>query len=127
MRRQGGFTLLEVLAAVAILGMALAVIMQLFSANLLGITASDEYLAASIAAETKMRELLDRGDFTERTASETTAEGYRIDFSVRPALEERTESLPLQLHEIILSLRFESGVKERTITLRTLKAAARTL
>ena len=127
MRAQRGFTLLEVLAAVAILGMALTVIMQLFSANLQGIAASDDYLAASMAAEAKMREVIDKGDFSEQDWSETTNEGYRVDVSIRPALEERTESLPVTLHEITLSLRFESGSKERTITLRTLRAAARSI
>ena len=127
MRTQRGFTLLEVLAAVAILGMALTVIMQLFSANLQGIAASDDYLAASMAAEAKMREVIDKGDFSEQDWSETTNEGYRVDVSIRPALEERTESLPVALHEITLSFRFESGSKERTITLRTLRAAARSI
>ena len=127
MRTQRGFTLLEVLAAVAILGMALTVIMQLFSANLQGIAASDDYLAASMAAEAKMREVIDKGDFSEQDWSETTDEGYRVDVSIRPALEERTESLPVALYEITLSLRFESGSKERSITLRTLKAAARSI
>jgi len=126
-RTQRGFTLLEVLAAVAILGMALTVIMQLFSANLQGIAASDDYLAASMAAEAKMREVIDKGDFSEQDWSETTDEGYRVDVSIRPALEERTESLPVALHEITLSFRFESGSKERTITLRTLRAAARSI
>jgi prepilin-type N-terminal cleavage/methylation domain-containing protein len=126
-RTQRGFTLLEVLAAVAILGMALTVIMQLFSANLQGIAASDDYLAASIAAEAKMREVINKGDFSEQDWSETTNEGYQVDVSIRPALEERTESLPVALHEITLSLRFESGLKERTITLRTLRAAARSI
>ena len=127
MRTQRGFTLLEVLAAVAILGMALTVIMQLFSANLQGIAASDDYLAASMAAEAKMREVIARGDFSEQGWSETTNEGYQTDVSIRPALEERTESLPVALHEITLSFRFESGSKERTITLRTLRAAARSI
>ena len=127
MRTQRGFTLLEVLAAVAILGMALTVIMQLFSANLQGIAASDDYLAASMAAEAKMREVIARGDFSEQDWSETTNEGYQANVSIRPTLEERTESLPVALHEITLSLRFESGSKERTITLRTLRAAARSI
>ena len=127
MRTQRGFTLLEVLAAVAILGMALSVIMQLFSANLHGIAASDDYLAASMAAQAKLHEVIDTGDFSEKDWSETTPEGYRVDVSIKPALEERTESLPVMLHEILLTLRFESGTKERTITLRTLKAAARAI
>ena len=125
MKAEKGFTLLEVLAAVAILGMALAVILQLFSANLRGIAASDEYLAASMVAEAKMREVTDAGDFTERTWTETTNEGYRMDVSIAPALQERTESLPVELHEITLTLYFTRGLKDRTITLRTMRKAAR--
>ena len=127
MKTQRGFTLLEVLAAVAVLGMALTVIMQLFSANLGGITASDSYLTASMAADAKMREVVAKGDFTERDWSETTEEGYQVDVSIKPAFAERTESLPVQVHEITLSVRFESGAKERTITLRTLRTAARSI
>ncbi|NJD57311.1 MAG: type II secretion system protein [Nitrospirae bacterium] len=127
MKAQRGFTLLEVLAAVAILGMALTVILQLFSANLGGISASDSYLAASLAADAKMREVVAKDDFAEKAWSETTEEGYRMDISIKPALGERTESLPVQLHEITLSVRFESGARERTFTLRTLRVTARSI
>jgi prepilin-type N-terminal cleavage/methylation domain-containing protein len=124
-KSEKGFTLLEVLAAMVILGMSLAVILQLFSANLRGIAASEEYLAASMAAEAKMREVTDTGDFTERSWTETTSEGYRMDVSITPAMEERTESLPVELHEITLTLHFIRGLKDRTITLRTMRTAAR--
>ena len=50
-----GFTLLEVLVATAILGMAIAVILQLFSANLRAIALSRDYVSASIKAEAKMK------------------------------------------------------------------------
>jgi prepilin-type N-terminal cleavage/methylation domain-containing protein len=126
-KEERGFTLLEVLAAVAILGMALAVILQLFSANLRGIAASEEYLAASLAAEAGLREVIGTGDLSERTWSETTPEGYRIEVSVSPVLEERTESLPVELHQITLTLHFTRGAKERSITLRTMRTAARTI
>jgi prepilin-type N-terminal cleavage/methylation domain-containing protein len=124
-KEEKGFTLLEVLAAVAILGMALAVILQLFSANLRGIAASEEYLAASLAAEAGLREAIETGDLTERAWTETTAEGYRMDISVAPVLQERTESLPVELHQITLTLHFTRGARDRSITLRTMKMAVR--
>ena len=125
MRNEKGFTLLEVLAAMAILGMSLAVILQLFSANLRGISASDEYLAASLAAEAGLREVISAGDLAERTWTETTPEGYRMEISVMPVLQERTDSLPVELHQITLTLYFTHGSKERSITLRTMRTAAR--
>lgn len=127
MKHNRGFTLLEVLAAVAITGMALAVILQLFSANLRGLAASDEYLAASIAAEEKMREVISKGDFSPQTWSETTREGYSVEYSVSPAFTERSDGLLVELHEITLTLRYTGGSKERAITLRTMRAAPRSL
>ena len=125
MRTEKGFTLLEVLAAVAILGMSLAVILQLFSANLRGISASEEYLAASLAAEAGLREVLEAGDLSERTWTETTPEGYQMEIAVAPVLQERTESLPVELHQITLTLHFTRGLRDRSITLRTMRTAAR--
>ncbi len=127
MRPKQGFTLIEVLAAVAVLGLALAVIMQLFSADLRGISASSEYLSASVAAEAKLREVADRPDLGERQWSETTPEGYLVEMAVRPVLEERTASLPVVLRDVTVTLRYEAGPKQRSITLRTLRAGGRTL
>ena len=127
MRGDRGFTLIEVLAAMALTGMALAVILQLFSANLRGLAASDDYLAASIAAEEKMREFIARGDFSAQTGSEATGEGYRVEYAVAPFLTERTDKTLVSLQQITLTLRYSSGSKERAITLRTMRAVPRSL
>jgi prepilin-type N-terminal cleavage/methylation domain-containing protein len=118
--KRGGFTLLEVLVAMAVLGIAITVVLQLFSANLRAITASVDYVTASIRAESKMREILDR-EISERVFKETTDDGYIMDVSITNVLNDRTENLPVRLFEINLTVHWMEGLKEKSMTLRTLK------
>jgi len=121
-----GFTLLEVLVATAILGIAVAVILQLFSANLRAISFSRDYVSASIKAEAKMKEILNSDEkISEKSFSETTDDGYRIDVSIAEALKERTENLQVKLLEINLTIRWLRGTKERSLTLSTMKVVKR--
>lgn len=120
-----GFTLLEVLVAISILGIAVAVILQLFSANLRALSLSGDYVSASIRAEARMKELLDDEKIAEKTTSETTDDGYRIDVSITEALKERTENLPVKLLEIDMTMSWLKGVKERSLTLKTMKVVKR--
>lgn len=117
-----GFTLLEILVAVAILGIAVTVVLQLFSANLRAISTSDDYISAVIKAEAKMREILDTEQISEQSYSETTHDGYRMDIFITDTLKERTENLNVSLLEIDLVMSWVKGSKARSITLRTLKA-----
>ena len=116
-----GFTLLEVLVATAILAIAVTVVLQLFSANLRALTLSEDYVSATKRAEAKMREILDDATLAETSFSETTGDGYRIDVSVTNALEERTETLPVKLFEISLTVHWTKGIKERSMSLKTMK------
>ncbi len=118
-----GFTLLEVLVAIAILGIAITVVLQLFSANLRAVSSSDDYVSAVMKAEARMREILDDEKLTERSWSEATDDGYRIDVSVSDTSKERTENLQVRLLKIDMTLRWTKGTKERSLTLRTLKVA----
>jgi prepilin-type N-terminal cleavage/methylation domain-containing protein len=116
-----GFTLLEVLVATAILGIAVAVVLQLFSANLRALSVSEDYVSATKRAEVKMREILDDTALTETSLSETTGDGYRIDVSVTNAQQERTENLPVKLLEISLTLHWTKGNRERSLSVKTMK------
>ncbi len=119
-----GFTLLEVLVSTAILGIAITVVFQLFSANLRAVSASKDYVFASAKAEAKMREALDSDELEAETSwGEVTNDGYKIDVSVKEILEERTENLQVRLLEIALTIRWTSGTAEKSQTLRTIKAA----
>jgi prepilin-type N-terminal cleavage/methylation domain-containing protein len=116
-----GFTLLEVLVAVSIMGIAIAVILQLFSANLRNISDSSDYVAAATRAEIKMRKVLDNKGLMEKSYSETTDDGYRTDIAITETLKERTENLQVRLFEIALTVRWTKGTKEKSMTLRSMK------
>jgi prepilin-type N-terminal cleavage/methylation domain-containing protein len=119
--RISGFTLLEVLVAVAILGIAVTVVLQLFSADLRAISASEDYVAASTKANVKIRELLADDNLSEMSSSEITEEGDRMDISITDALKDRTENLQVRLLEIDVTIHWTRGTKEKSLTLRTLK------
>jgi prepilin-type N-terminal cleavage/methylation domain-containing protein len=119
--RQAGFTLLEVLVATAILGIAVAVVLQLFSANLRAISDSGDYVIAVTRAEMKMREVLATDALSEKAYSETTNDGYRMDIAIAETLKDRTENLQTRLLEIVLTVHWTKGTKERAYTLRTMK------
>ena len=117
-----GFTLLEVLVAISILGIAIAVVLQLFSANLRAISLSGDYVTAATRADAKLKEILNGDEkLSEKATSETTDDGYRIDVSVTEVLKERTETLPVKLLELELTMRWVRGTKERSLTMRTMK------
>ncbi|HXW68938.1 MAG TPA: prepilin-type N-terminal cleavage/methylation domain-containing protein [Dissulfurispiraceae bacterium] len=116
-----GFTLLEILVALALLGIALLVIVQLFSADLRGIAVSDDYVVAVARAESMMRELLDDDKLSEMEWSESADDGYRIHASVKESLKDRTENLQVRLLDIGLTVDWTKGGRDRSVTLSTQK------
>lgn len=116
-----GFTLLEVLVSVALLAMAVTVVLQLFSSDLRAISESEDYVAASNKANTVMREVLDDEKLTEKSSSERTDDGYRVDVSVVEAGKERTENLQVKLLEVTVTVAWAKGTKTKSLTLQTLK------
>lgn len=116
-----GFTLLEVLVALALLAIAITVLIQLFSANLRTIHASEEYVNATIKANSKLRELIHDKELSEMSWSETTEDGYTIYVNVYKALKDRTEDLNVELLEIDLTLKWMAGSREKSIDLKTMK------
>ena len=127
-RGEEGFTLLEVLVALAILGISVTIIFQLFSANLRAIRGSEDYIAAAVRMQTKMREVLDDdklADKAEKTWSETTPDGYRVDVAVAETLKERTKDLEVQLLEVILTVHWTKNSRTKTMTARSMKMISR--
>lgn len=116
-----GFTLIEILVAIALLGIAITIVIQLFSANLRAISASEDYVAATIKAEIKMREILDDDNLTENNSVETTDDGYSFDIAVYDSLKDRTEILQVRLFQIDLTIHWTKGKKNKVLTLHSLK------
>jgi len=121
MKRRDGFTLLEVLVALSILGIALTIILQLFSANLRALSASEDYVSAVARAEAKMREVLDDKDLSEKSWSEITDDGYRMDVSINETLKDRTDNLQVRALEVALTVYWTRNTKNKSLTLRTMK------
>lgn len=103
-----------------LLSIALLVIIRLFSANLRGISVSEDYIAASSRAEAKMREVLADGAMAEKSWAEDV-DGYRIETSIREALKERTDTLQVKLLEVMVTVYWNKGAREKSVALRTLK------
>ena len=119
--RKAGFTLLEILVSLALLGIAITVILQLFSTNLKALSVSGDYVSAALRAEAKMSEILENADLAEKSWSEVTDEGYRYDASVTEILKERTDNLQVRMLEIALTMYWSEGSKMKSLTLKTLK------
>lgn len=113
--------MLEVLVALSIVAIAVTVVLQLFSADLRAISASEDYVSAVLRAEERMREVLEDEGLSETAWSETTRDGYRVDVVVSDVQKERTESLQVRLLQVNLTMRWMRGTKEKTLTLRTMK------
>jgi prepilin-type N-terminal cleavage/methylation domain-containing protein len=120
LRSNRGFTLLEILVSIAIIGIALTVILQLFSSNLRALSVSKDYVNASIKAEEIMRELLEE-DLSEGHRSEQTEDGYKIDIDIHRILEDKTENLQVEMMQIDLTIRWTSGLKDKRIDFTTSK------
>jgi prepilin-type N-terminal cleavage/methylation domain-containing protein len=116
-----GFTLLEVLVALAIMAVAVTMVIQLFSANLRTVAASVNMTSAVARADARIRGIISDESLTEKVWSETTEEGYRFDVSVSEILKDRTDNLPVKLMEIVLTTRWISGMKEKSFNLKTVK------
>jgi general secretion pathway protein I len=116
-----GFTLLEVLVALSILGIAITILLQLFSSNLRALSASEDYISAVTKAEAKMREILDDKDLSEKSWSETTDDGYSMDVSINETLKDRTDNLQVNVLEVDLTVHWTKNTKNKSLILRTMK------
>lgn len=130
-RGPDGFTLLEVLVAMAILGVGLCVVLELFSGGLRSAKISEEYVRATWYGKGKMEEVLSSKDLTEGITEGAfdpefswTLEVKKANPSV-PTIEpagEEAESLPVDLYQVVLKVSWPSGARQRTLELESLRA-----
>jgi prepilin-type N-terminal cleavage/methylation domain-containing protein len=120
-----GFTLLEILVALAILATAVTIIFQLFSASLRNIAVSEDVVAASVRAEAKMREILSNEELSVDSWTENADDGYRFAVNIAETLQQKTDSLPIQLLQIDVAITWTKNSKERSLRLKTYKTVNR--
>ena len=127
---QKGFTLLEILLAISILGVAMTAIMQQFSAGMRIARTSQTYTTATIYAKHKLeelqveeeiREMDDRGSFDDGYSWSVSIELYEDYLEEEEEDEDTFEHLPLEMYRLESVVSWNEGEKERSITLATLK------
>lgn len=117
-----GFTLMEIMVALTVMGFAVVYLVQLFSSNLRMIGTSQDYMAALTQAEAVMREIVESDKIEEKSWKEETDQGFHVEVSVSEALKERTENLPIKLLQIEMVFSWEKALRKKSLTLKTLKA-----
>jgi prepilin-type N-terminal cleavage/methylation domain-containing protein len=123
-----GFTLIEVVIAIAILGVALAVIFELFSGGLRLGRVSKEYVMAMNYASLKMEELTTKEEVLEGSEEGEFNKEYRWQTFVKKLdllpIEEKGIDFkpPAELMNIKVNVLWKSGAKERLTAIESYKA-----
>jgi general secretion pathway protein I len=113
---EGGFTLLEVLAALVILALSMGALLQLFSTGLRGLGAAEDHAMASLLAESWLE-----GLGAGRVIEEGEASGI---FDARYSWRAHRAAWPVTAYEIELSVLWDDGRAQRSISLSTLRLVA---
>jgi general secretion pathway protein I len=120
-----GFTLVEIIVALTVMGFTVVFLVQLFSSNLRMIAVSQDYAEALTQAEAVMREIVERNPLEEKSWNEETNRGNRVEVSVSETLKERTETLPVKLLQVEMIYSWKKGSRKKSLTLKTLKLVNR--
>lgn len=113
------------MVSVAILGIALTFLMQLFSGSLTSADRSSEYTQAILYAREKMGELTAKDDLSEGEDKGEFDGKYKWQAQIlRSKLmdEEEYKDLPADAYEIELRVLWSSGDKDREIGIESFKA-----
>ena len=123
--RQRGFTLLEIMVSLVLICLVVVSVIQLSSANLRNLSASDDRIETLRRASEKMRQVLE-GDLSEdKTWNDVDDDGYSYDVTVAETLKERTDALALKFLEITVSAQYTKDNRSKRMTLQTAKLVSK--
>jgi|WetSurMetagenome_2_1015567.scaffolds.fasta_scaffold07411_2 general secretion pathway protein I len=124
-----GFTLMEIMVAVAILGIALTVIMELFAGGLRLGKKSQEYSRAVFYGRQLLEELCLKKEFPGLVEEGIfTGSEYRWRYEVAPVFlvdNDKEKKFPLNIFKITVFVFWLSGDKEKNLVFETIKTVAK--
>lgn len=124
-RAEHGFSLIEVLVALTILGLVLAAIFQVFSGGLQNVTAADHYVRAAIIADSKLGAIGYEIPLEPGKASHGQDGEYAWAVAITPynikEIADSAESAATPLYKIAISVRWKHVLGERRVTIDTLR------
>ena len=127
-RSNAGFTLLEVLVAMTIVGLGVVTLLEVLSQGLRLGSRSSLYTESITAAEQIMDEFLLRKELSDGTVRGNAENQTRWVLEVRRVenpLEPRALSSPWEIKEVTLDFAAGGGVRPASIQLKTLRLVAK--
>ena len=123
-----GFTLLEVLIAMAILGVAVVASIQGFAAGLRLLKLAGDHQDAMLVADQKLREVVTPEENSRDEGTETQFRWSRtVERVPTPELSDLTRSVPWNVYRIEVYVRWDPSREIHLATLRTVSTLPSTL
>lgn len=126
--RDSGFTLLEVMVALAILAVAMGVILQLFSTGLKGGRLAERRAVAALLAQSKLAAVGVESPLEEGQSEGRFERDYRWRVAIAPYQEQGRETLPEggpAAYEVVVTVSWgDPDRAESSLSLATLRLAA---
>ena len=118
-----GFSLLEVIVALAIMAMGFITVLQLFSGSIRSVSLSEQYLKATTLAHSKLGELeINNYSDSELEGTFPNEKNYRWQLDISPYTSPlNSEENNIQLSEVVLNVLWSDANQIRNIELNTLK------
>lgn len=116
-----GFTLIEVLVALAILAIAAVPLFQVFTTGLRSVDVSDRASQALAIAESALARADAEGGWRSGTRSGRAGDGFAWDIVVVPASVERPRDAAGRLYAVTARVRWQARTGERAVELQTLR------
>ena len=120
--REAGFTLLEVIVALAILAVAFALAMELLANGVRAAKASEDYTQAVLLARQKIAEISVTSSLKESADQGEFGGGFRWTSEIQP-LPQEEEDLPAQLYQVRVRVTWPGRRREKSFDLYTLRMA----
>ncbi len=122
LRKEDGFTLIEIIAALVILATGFLTVLQLFQGGVQLATASDRYIRGVNLANTKFSELeLVNFQTEENSGGFELAPDYRWEYEVAPFASPLNDpGVGIQLNQVTLKVLWSEGKEEKQIQLASL-------